>query len=268
MARFQADTVEKVFSFIKEYEEPLSVKEISDGSGVPYDYAKRVMPIVMDKYNGRISRFRGERKYSGRGGAAPFVYAYIPEKKETPMRNQEGYIDPTAGKAIMSLEKKSNGGYPMRCSIGDVWETERGSNVLVIAMIPETNSVVAVSLLNEKRPFMKEGSFVLFTAGLSNYYASVMNIVSFKESNLQTKLGRINGEMESFRKIFTEVFKGVINSVIEKEVEVVKEVEVPVEVEKEVPTTDENLEIALLRQKVEIYEKLIFEKNNFVGGNR
>lgn len=264
---YQSETVDKVFNFIKEYGEPLSVKEISDGSGVPFRYAQNMMPIVMSKYGKSIKRTEGKRT---KGGKPPYVYSYNPdgEKLDTPMRNSEGYIDPTAGKAIMSLEKKSNGGYPMRCSIGDVWETERGSNVLVIAMIPETNSVVAVSLLNEKRPFMKEGSFVLFTAGLSNYYASVMNIVSFKESNLQTKLGRINGEMESFRKIFTEVFKGVINSVIEKEVEVVKEVEVPVEVEKEVPPKDENLEIALLRQKVEIYEKLIFEKNNFVGGNR
>lgn len=292
----------KVLEFIKASKDPVGKKEIVASTGYRGDFAWCMRTLMT------------EHPQIKRTGSTRNVY-YIWEEPETlstdrgdysEMKNQEGYPDGTAGRAIANVmrataSKPSNGGkYPMLQSIGDVWTFSGETKVVDVkgALIFAARDGVCIgfNVYSKKMPWMKDDYTLHFVNKHNEYYASVLHPINVKGIKLKDKLFSLSPLDKEKLKAKVPAALGIdviektveVEKVVEKEVPVEvekvveKTVEVPVETIKEVPVEvpveviktveihaeEKDIEISVLRAKCEIYEKLIFSDSGLVAPMR
>lgn len=78
-------------------------------------------------------------------GRYPFKSPFLKNRAEKEMRNSEGYSDPTAGKAIMSVVKAEQKEVP---SAGEVWSTTESNGTIgyIYVIAPVTGGVQCIRL--------------------------------------------------------------------------------------------------------------------------
>lgn len=257
----------KVLDFIKSSKVPVGKKTIVDATGYNGDFSWCIKSLMEE--NEEIQKA---------GTSRNATYIWNPKKTMySEMKNSEGYSDGTAGKAIANV-MKSSGKYPMRQHFGEVWAI---SNVVddqegVLIISAKENTCICYTVYPCKKSFMKPDYTLRWTDDTGTHYISTINPVNLSERKLGKKLYDIgSGEKECLRKSLMAALDIVLPEpetkiqIVEKKVEVPVEVEkevikeVPVEVEriveKEVYRTDPTeIEMAVLRAKCEIYEKIIF----------
>lgn len=267
----------KVLEFIKNSKEPVTKGQIIEATGYTGDF----------KYCIKTLKVQHEEleTVGQRAGAA---YIWKPSKPlQSEMKNPEGYNDPTAGKAIANAMRSSgNGRYPMRQHFGEMWGCldirDDAEGVLIVSA--NEGVCVCYNVYPTKKSFMKDGFLFKWNDSMGWHYISTINPINIYERRLnKCLLSLSDNEKEELREAVAMIFPV---SQVEKPVEVVKEVpvekivektvEVPVEkiVEKTVevpvekiiekPTDPREIELAVLKAKVEIYEILIFGGNNNV----
>lgn len=262
-----------VLNYIKASKVPVKKRDIIAGTGYDGDFRYCITKLLKEHEElQRIGSTGAEVSYVWKPGKA--IYSE--------MKNPEGYSDSTAGKAIANIMRTSNNGkYPMRQRFGDVWSSS--NDVLddqegFLIITAKGGVIVACNVYPTKKPFMKDGLYFKWTDNNGFHYASVINVVNITERKLSRKAYEIGtAEKAAFAKAVADVLdiqieqeeKVVVKEIekkVEVPVEVTKEVEkiVEVPVEKEVYRTDpKEIELAVLRAKCEVYEKLIFRD----GGN-
>ena len=192
-------------------------------------------------------------------------YMWMMEEKKNPMKNHEGYYDPTAGKAIRNLENSSS---EKPWKPGEVWHAggSRGTNDLLLVVSVGGDTSCCLFLYNYDDPYANRGK-----PENLKHIAWTTHDFLIDTSKLGQRPNRYF-EDRAFTlplSLFTEI-KGMIarnlgieSLVVEKEVKV----EVPVEkvVEKEVKVevpgsgkyTEEELNKLLLEQRIDIYERIL-----------
>lgn len=220
----------------------------------------------------------------GVGRARAYMYSPVKELYSE-VKNPEGYKDFTAGKAIANALRSSglnNGGrYPMRQQFGEVWQFSlpNGSMEGMLVVAAKNGSCICVPVYPTKQGYMDQSATICWLDEKKEmHFAYLMNLQSRAERDLKKKLMDLPEDAkEKLLKKCSEVL-GLkpetieVEKIVEKPVEVIKEVEKivekPVEVIKEVPVPvtsadPREMELALLRQRVEIYEQ--FLRGEFVG---
>ena len=254
----------KVLDFIKSSDKPVTKKDILDTTGYSGDF-KYCMKVLMNQ-NSELQRV-GDRIHA--------TYIWKPGKAlYSEIKNPEGYNDFTAGKAIANVMKSSsNGKYPMRQHFGEVWQTSIAYDEAEGLLVGSAKEGVCMcyNVYPTKKPFMKDGYTLKWSDDLGTHYASILNPINCADRKLSKMVLDLK-DVE--KKAFAAMIRKVIDILPEPEatktitiykdkpVEVIKEVEIPVEkqveVIKEVYKTDPmEIEMAVLKAKCEIYEKLL-----------
>lgn len=287
----------KVLEFIKASKVPVGKKEIVAATGYRGDFAWCMKTLMTE--HPQIKRTGNTRNvyYIWEEPNA------LSDDRDnySEMKNPEGYPDGTAGRAIANVmkttaTKPANGGkYPMLQSLGDVWTFSGETKVVDVkgALIFAARDGVCIgfNVYSKKMPWMKDDHTLHFMHKHNEYYASVLHPINVKGIKLKDKLFSLSPldkeklkakvpaafgidvvertvEIEKVveKEIPVEVEK-VIEKTVEVPVETIKEVqvEVPVEVIKpvEIHAEAKDIEIAVLRAKCEIYEKLVFGSERF-----
>ena len=193
------------------------------------------------------------------------------EKKENPMRNCEGYYDPTAGQALKNLEKSST--YDRPWKPGEVWEaaSSRGNTDLLLVVSVGGDTSCCLMLYNYDDSYVNKGrpenlKHIAWTT--HDYIVDASKIGQKPNKYFERRVFTLPLSM------FTEIkamiarcldIDGMIEKPVEKIVEKEVKVEVPVEktVYVEVPGpgtgkyTEEELETKLLEQRIDIYERIL-----------
>lgn len=299
----------KVLEFIKASKIPVGKKEIVASTGYRGDFAW-CMKTLMQEYP-QIKRTGNTRN----------VY-YIWEEPETltadqgdysEMKNQEGYPDGTAGRAIANV-MKSSGRYPMRQRFGEVWSTSNVNDDMegLLVISAKEGMCICYNVYPSKKAFMKESSTFKWADDKGKHYISAMSPVNVQERKLGKKLFEISAAEKDCLKEFVRAALD-----ISPVVETVGTIPIEVPVEKTVPdpkdkrmieqleariddlkarldttavknlelkeennmlkasiavpgavttveyrTDPKEIELAVLKAKCEIYEKLIFSDSN------
>lgn len=261
---------EKIVDYLKSQHNPRTKKEIVSGAGFggDFDYA---IKVLMNEHSEIV-------KGNVRGRTATYCWRSKKETEEKPLTNAEGYSDPTAGKAIINAMKLSNGKYPMRQQFGEVWSTSRvvGDQEGVLILFARNSRCIVIPVYPTKKSFFDdEISLRWQTKDEYWHFTSMSSICNYSDNILSKRLYSLSEEdKERVREAVIKVF-GAECSFETKSIETV---EVPVEVEKEVvkevvrevevpvQTDKKDIEILLLQQKVEIYERLLFKNPHILQG--
>lgn len=265
----KAKDLTNVLEFIKASDHPVRKQDIVQATGFTGDFSHAINNLI--KANDEL-QIVGSGKFRS--------YIWKPQKAiYSDMKNPEGYTDSTAGKAIANVMKSmSDGKYPMRQKFGEVWSCNNVLDDLEGVLIISANDgmIFGYNVYPSKKGFMKDGHVFKWVDNEGSHYISVMSPVNTNERKLVKKVLEVGAaEKIALKEKVSQAIGISINPV-----EVVKTVEVPVEVEKivekevpvekivekivEVPTMDpKELELALLRQKVDIYE--MFLRGEFKG---
>lgn len=241
----------------------VSTTDIGRKIGADRAVIKYVMPSIKAKYPEiAVNRHLGYMLPKKENDIPAPVYSGF--RYKTPAKSKEGLavmVEPTpiAKKPTAFL----NGSKFRR---GEIWKTagSNGLTELFIVFNYVDGKVIGVPLFEEAE---KDAAYVTaVNARGKRYFADCRMIKAKPERYFEQSVNRITPELYTEIQDTTRLmcgFKKTIEVVKEVPVEVVKEVEkrveVPVEVVKEVPVEKpvDNLELSLLRQKVEIYEKLL-----------
>lgn len=197
-------------------------------------------------------------------------YMWTIEEKKNPMKNHEGYYDPTAGKAIMNLENSS---HEKPWKPGEVWEaaSSRGNTDLLLVVSVGGDTSCCLMLYNYDDSYINKGrpenlKHIAWTT--HDYIVDASKIGQKPNKYFERRVFTLPLSM------FTEIkamiarcldIDGMIEKPVEKIVEKEVKVEVPVEktVYVEVPGpgtgkyTEEELETKLLEQRIDIYERIL-----------
>lgn len=282
----RSEDMAKVLDFIKTQKNPVGKKAILEATGYDGDFAYCINTLMHQ---------HDEIKTTGTGRSR--TYSWNPAKAlYSEMKNSEGYSDSTAGKAIANV-MKSDGKYHLGVKFGEVWSYALSPNASysTVKRTAEANlegmlitsskagTCIGYKVYSVKESFMKDG----FTFSWEDskgwpHYISLLHVVNTQDWKLGKKICTLKASDKNDLK--TKVAAIMDISIIEKEVPVVEtkevekivEVEKPVEVlvEKEVPVEvvkpveihaeEREIVMAVLKTKVEIYEKLIFGGANAI----
>lgn len=270
-----------VLAFIKASKVPVGKKEIVEATGYRGDFPWCIRDLMSE-----------HPELEKTGTSRSVKYRWNPAKGvNSEMKNSEGYPDGTAGRAIanvMRSQSNSNGRYPMRQSFGEVWATSTASDdmegLLVIAA--KEGICICYNVYPSKKPFMKSDYTMRWTDDKGQmHYVSTINPINITERKLTKRLYKLGeAEKECVRKsllaacdiMLPEPEEKVVEKIVEKKievpVEVVREVEKPVEVVKEVQVEvpveviktveihadQKDIDLAVMKAKCEIYERLVF----------
>ena len=275
----------EVLDFIKKAKSPVSKKEILEGTGFKGDFKGEIWKIR--------KVYPEELKTEGKTNNVK--YFWVEKKKKvvySEMKNHEGYPDGTAGKAIANIMKSSsNGKYPMVQSFGEVWTCQKmvDSQEGFLVVSAKEGICIGYMVYPEKTPFMKPDYTMRWSDDNGKHYISTINPVNLSEKKLEKRIAKLkDSEKECLKTCLLNALSvdlpmqtKVVTKEIEKPVEVIKEVpievtkevvkEVPVEVVKEVEVVKpveihveaKEIELAVLKAKCEIYEKLVFGEPSF-----
>ncbi len=275
----------EVLDFIKKAKNPVSKKEILEGTGFDGDFKAEIWKIR--------KVYPEELKTEGK--TSNVKYFWVEKKKKavySEMKNHEGYPDGTAGRAIANIMKSSsNGKYPMVQSFGEVWTCQKmvDSQEGFLVVSAKEGICIGYMVYPEKTPFMKPDYTMRWSDDNGKHYISTINPVNLSEKKLEKRIAKLkDSEKECLKTCLLNALSvdipmqtKVVTKEIEKPVEVIKEVpievtkevvkEVPVEVVKEVEVVKpieihaeaKEIELAVLKAKCEIYEKLVFGDVSF-----
>lgn len=275
----------EVLEFIKKAKNPVSKKEILEGTGFTGDFKGEIWKI----------RKVHPEELKTEGKTNNVKYFWVESKKKavySEMKNHEGYPDGTAGKAIANIMKSSsNGKYPMVQSFGEVWSCSKlvDSQEGFLVVSAKEGTCIGYMVYPEKTPFMKPDYTMRWSDDNGKHYISTINPVNLSEKKLEKRIAKLkDSEKECLKTCLLNALSvdlpmqtKVVTKEIEKPVEVIKEVpievtkevvkEVPVEVVKEVEVVKtveihaeaKEIELAVLKAKCEIYEKLVFGETSF-----
>ena len=176
------------------------------------------------------------------------IYRYPDNKTE------EGYSDPTAGEAMKSDVFGDR--FP-----GDIWSVQNSngtvSEYVVIRDFKTCVSCIPVSTISFVRPEFRR-AFCVVIRFEDDAYVDCRKLSSKPSKYFVEKTGEVKN-FDAIKNKLSSILSLPSGTVeVEKVVEKVVEKEVPVEVLKEVPVEKsiEPVEVALLRQRAEIYEKI------------
>lgn len=275
----------EVLEFIKKAKNPVSKKDIIAGTGFDGDFKAEIWKLR--------KVYPEELKTEGK--TSNVKYFWVEKKKKvvySEMKNHEGYPDGTAGKAIANIMKSSsNGKYPMVQSFGEVWTCQKmvDSQEGFLVVSAKEGICIGYMVYPEKTPFMKPDYTMRWSDDNGKHYISTINPVNLSEKKLEKRIAKLkDSEKECLKTCLLNALSvdlpmqtKVVTKEIEKPVEVIKEVpievtkevvkEVPVEVIKEVEVVKpveihaeaKEIELAVLKAKCEIYEKLVFGETSF-----
>ena len=269
MARKNSVDTSVVLDYIKSSPKPVGKVDIINATGYNGDFGYCIRTL-MAKHD--------EIKKTGLNNRT--LYSWDPKKAQySEVKNPEGYNDFTAGKAIANV-MKSSGKYPMRQHFGEVWScstvVDDMEGYLIISA--KDGVIICCNIYPNRKGFMKPDYTIKWVDKLGNHYVSILHLVNVIERKVDRKLYDLDKEVQDQVKeklysslgIVPEVkfeYKEaeIVEKIVEKPVEVIKEVtkEVPVEVVKEVEvikevTDPKAIELAVLKARCEIYERLVF----------
>lgn len=119
----------------------------------------------------------------------------VEEKQSNPMKNHEGYVDPTAGKAIAAVDGPEEG--PAFAMPGDVWECacSDGSTLryLILASFEKFSIGLVLNSAQSKdvpKKFQRK-----ITAGLDTRYTDIRRVSTKPNKYMNQKVGHLGGEM-------------------------------------------------------------------------
>lgn len=243
----------KVLEFLMNSKEPVTKGQIIEATGYTGDF----------KYCIKTLKAQHEEleTVGQRAGAA---YIWKPSKPiYSEMKNNEGYADKTAGKAIAHVMTENNGRWPMRQRFGEVWSvTEKSQDkegILVVSA--KGGTVLCYKVYRVRKRFMNPDYIVSWADKNGWHYISTLNIENVSDMTIAKKLYELDTETKKhIRGKIVEAFgTNIFDTVevikeVEKPVEVVKEIEKPVEVVKEV---EKLVEVEKPVEVVKEVEKLV-----------
>lgn len=119
----------------------------------------------------------------------------VEEKQSNPMKNHEGYVDPTAGKAIAAVDGPEEG--PAFAMPGDVWECacSDGSTLryLILASFEKFSIGLVLNSAQSKdvpKKFQRK-----ITAGLDTRYTDIRRVSTKPNKYMTQKVGHLGGEV-------------------------------------------------------------------------
>lgn len=268
-----AVNVAKIVDFIKSSKEPVDRKQILNATGYGGDF-NYAMKLVVNGHDD-IERI-GDKSHA--------FYIYKPSKAiYSEMKNSEGYPDSTAGRAIAAVMKTENGGrFPMRQSFGEVWplSTVKGCCEGLLVVSAKAGTCIGFNVYPEKQDFMKpEYIKSIIDPDGHVHYVYTLSPVNTYASNIPGKDPKFeisDEEKESLRDWVCEIFN-IEPSIRTVEVEI-KDTSLETEVAQlkasiaryqeqcdhlleenaKLAETGKNIELAVLKAKCEIYEKIVF----------
>lgn len=242
----------KVVNLLKENPSKIfSIKDVSDGLSINYATAKDDLKKLFAS-KPEIDHIPGQG----------YKYNMKTVKK---LHNSEGYLDTTAELAIAKVDSKNE----PRFKAGEVWgvTSHGGYEDFYIVLAPSYSDTTAcLQLFDSKDTYIQTCGAALYMSKVEifgkSYTIDSSKIVQKPNKYFTEKLGGLPGSViASIKNKIAEALDIDISSdPVEVEKIVEKKVEVPVEVEKIVYKNDPDIELkmALLKQKVEIYERLVF----------
>lgn len=274
----------KIVEFIKNSKRPVTRKEIIEATGYDGDF-KYAIKIIASEHE----------EFQKSGSTTNMVYSWN-EKKPlySEMKNSEGYPDGTAGKAIANVMKCS-GRYPMRQQFGEVWSTSNVSDDMegLLVISAKEGICICYNVYPQKKGFMKDQYVFKWHDNSGAHYICTLNPVNTQERKLGKKLYEIGTAEKNLLKEFVtaaidvspvvetvtteiipdpadkkliEELETRINDLAVRSFELEEEnnklkasIAVPEAVTKvEYRTDPKEIEMAVLRAKCEIYERLLF----------
>lgn len=270
----------KIVEFIKNSKRPVTRKEIIEATGYDGDF-KYAIKIIASEHE----------EFQKSGSTTNMVYSWN-EKKPlySEMKNSEGYPDGTAGKAIANVMKCS-GRYPMRQQFGEVWSTSNVSDDMegLLVISAKEGICICYNVYPQKKGFMKDQYVFKWHNNSGAHYICTLNPVNTQERKLGKKLYEIGTAEKNLLKEFVtaaidvetvtteiipdpadkkliEELETRINDLAVRSFELEEEnnklkasIAVPEAVTKvEYRTDPKEIEMAVLRAKCEIYERLLF----------
>lgn len=274
-----------VLDTIKTADHPMAKKEIVAKSGYKGDFGYCIRGLM--NRNPEIKRIAVKGSY---------VYIWSPQKAaNSEMKNSEGYPDPTAGKALANA-MKSDGKYHRNFKFGEIYacSEQRGDQEGLLVISSKSGTVVGLNVYPEMKDFMN--GFYTWHDERGDHFVSPIQVVNVKERNLTKKMFELDQKAkEECKDIFAAVLglQSFVETKVAMPVEVIKEVPVKdqalinenaeirdmnkklgnriEELEKQLavialpelrPVEYRNdpaeIEAAVMKTKIEIYERLIF----------
>ena len=275
----------KVLEFIKASKVPVGKAEVIKATGFDGDFPWCMHSLMNE--NEEIEKYGTKRLTT---------YLWKPKKPlYSEMKNAEGYPDPTAGKA-MANAMKSDGKYHRNFKFGEIYacSEQRGDQEGLFVISSKSGTVVGLNVYPEMKDFMN--GFYTWHDERGDHFVSPIQVVNVKERNLTKKMFELDQKAkEECKDIFSAVLglQSFVETKVAMPVEVIKEVPVKdqalinenaeirdqnkklgnriEELEKQLavialpelrPVEYRNdpaeIEAAVMKTKIEIYERLIF----------
>ena len=139
----------------------------------------------------------------------------VEEKQSNPMKNHEGYIDPTAGKAIEAVDGPEEG--PAFAMAGDVWECACSDGTSLHFLIFASFEKFSIGVvLNPTRSSGVPKKFQRkITAGLDTRFTDIRRITTKPNKYMTQKVGHLGGEMyDSILKDAVSVFANLDSNAV------------------------------------------------------
>lgn len=168
-----------IVEFLKTIAKPVSKNEIIEATKFDGDFRHSIAKL--------------RRQYSEIetiGSTNQTKYFWKSEEK-----NQEGYSDPTASKALKNV-MRSSGTYPMRQQFGEIWSTSTVTDdqegFLVISA--KDGTCICYKIYPERKVFMKNRWTFKWSDDIGPHYVSTINIFNVNERKLDRKISELTSE--------------------------------------------------------------------------
>lgn len=270
-----------VAEYLKGINRPASKKEIVEATHITG---------IFDAVMREVRKTFPNIEKIGNTVSTKYVWRETEEKRPEPKResvfyNASGYKDPVAGAALSNV-MKSSGRYPEPQRFGEFWRTAGNNEYEGLLVITAKNGIAIGCFVHGMRKgFMSPEHTFVWSDGTGKHFCSLLHLVNYQTRNLTNRITCLPDETKTeLRKLLgltlgydvtTEVKTKVVTKV-ETEVREVgmKEEEVQklldeqeAEAEKKIEALkrtitelQEETKAQLLQQKVDIYEKLLFQK--------
>lgn len=119
----------------------------------------------------------------------------VEEKQSNPMKNHEGYVDPTAGKAIAAVDGPEEG--PAFAIPGDVWECacSDGSTLRYLILASFEKFSIGLVLNSAQSKDVPKKYQRKITAGLDTRFTDIRRVSTKPNKYMTQKVGHLGGEM-------------------------------------------------------------------------
>lgn len=276
----------KIKEAIKAHGSAITRKDISEETGLTEANVSYHLHILRNEQDPDINFGWGKYSWKGNEGEKQTEVNAKTEKPErySVHKNDEGYNDPTTAGVIKSIDGCLDEG-PFKP--GDVWKVDFGNGSEEYRFLILKGFDKSVSCLKIHKLETAESYNPVIHAPVSMQRKEIVDcrrvvakparyFLEKDESYCVTNLDAIKRKIALLLDISIEV-PVEVEKVIEKPVEVIKEVEkrveVPVEVIKEVekpvamPLPSDEMELALAKQKADIYERITWAMLVNMGQN-